>query len=66
MPEEAARTVRQLTMAWNRGEQIAPDVWAAYVSLLPDLQKHAAFWGKNRSKQEDLCSSLVRFCRSTL
>jgi len=66
MPEEAARTVRQLAMLWNRGEQISSDSWAAYLSLLPDLQKHAVVWEKNRSKQEDLCSSLVRFCRSTL
>ena len=66
MPEEAAPKVRQLTLEWNRGEQISSDTWAAYANLLPDLQKHAVFWEKIRSKQEDLCSSLVRFCRSTL
>ena len=66
MPEEAARTVRRLTTAWNRGQQISSEVWAAYVSFLPDLQKQAVVWEKIRSKQEDLCSSLVRFSRSTL
>jgi len=58
--------VRRLTTAWNRGQQISSEVWAAYVSFLPDLQKHAVVWEKIRSKQEDLCSSLVRFSRSTL
>ena len=69
LPETAAAALRRMMLAWN-GDQsttrISPDLWALYLSALPDLQKHAVFWEKIRSKQEDLCSSLVRFSRSTL
>ena len=73
LSDEAANAFRQLTMAWNSGkaaDQISPGglakLWANWQHNFPDLQKHAASWEKIRSKQEDLCSSLVRFSRSTL
>ncbi len=69
LPEAIAETVRQLHGAWN-GEngpsRISRDLWQAWMKALPALNRHAMEWEKNLSKQEDLCSSLVRFCCSKL
>ncbi|MFZ4538801.1 elongation factor P maturation arginine rhamnosyltransferase EarP [Propionivibrio sp.] len=69
LPESVAEAVRRLFMAWN-GEkdarQITPDLWTQWMKALPDLRQHATNWLKTRSKQEDLCSALVRFSRSKL
>lgn len=69
LPDAIAGTVRQFYGAWN-GEsapaRISPDLWQAWMKALPALDRHALEWEKNLSKQEDLCSSLVRFCRSKL
>jgi uncharacterized repeat protein (TIGR03837 family) len=69
LPEASRGVVRRLYRAWN-GEKdagrITPDLWADWMDTLPDLRRHAIDWAEKREKQEDLCSSLVRFCRSKL
>jgi len=69
LPEASRGAVRRLYWAWN-GEKdarrITPDLWADWMDALPDLRRHAINWAENLAKQEDLCSSLVRFCRSKL
>lgn len=66
LPEATGEALRRLHLAWNGGDRITPDVWAQWIAALPDLRSHAETWAINRSKQEDLCSSLVRFSRSKL
>lgn len=69
LPEASRATVRRLFGAWN-GEKdagrITPYLWAQWMDALPDLRRHAIDWAEKREKQEDLCSCLVRFCRSKL
>ena len=66
LPHAAAAAVRNTFSGWNGGQRISPDIWTQWMDNLPDLRKHAVDWEKKLSKQEDLCSSLVRFCRSKL
>lgn len=65
----AAAPLRRLLMAWNNAEnsgQISAALWAAFAAALPDLRRHAMNWQNNLSKQQDLCTKLVCFCRSKL
>jgi hypothetical protein len=69
LPEASSRAVRALFHTWNgtQGvERITPDLWDQWVNSLPEIRRHAEDWAKSLSKQEDLCSSLVRFCSSKL
>ena len=67
----AGEAVRALHAAWN-GTTGAPadanagDAWRRWTAQLPELRAHAAHWAKVLSKQEDLCTSLFRFCLSKL
>jgi uncharacterized repeat protein (TIGR03837 family) len=69
LPETSRVTIHRLYRAWN-GEKdagrITADLWAQWMDALPDLRRHAIDWAEERVKQEDLCSCLVRFCRSKL
>jgi uncharacterized repeat protein (TIGR03837 family) len=65
LPKAASSAVRRLFNAWNHG-RIPPALWDEVMSTLPDLRNHAVSWEKKLSLQEDLCSNLVRFCRSKL
>lgn len=60
-----AATVRELFIAWNDG-RLTREIWADWFGALPAHRRHATEWEKYLRKQEDLCSSLVRFCRSKL
>ena len=64
----AAQAVHDLHAAWNgfAAPATAGAAWHGVLSALPELASHAQTWRKNLQKQEDLCSSLVRFCRSKL
>ena len=73
LPEASAVTVRELHRQWNAGgeqatvdSRISADFWAQYLVALPGLRLYAERWAINLSKQEDLCSSMVHFCRSKL
>lgn len=69
LTESAASTVRRLFRVWNGVDgtgQIAPELWARWTEALPEIRQHAINWANSLKKQEDLCSSLVRFCRSKL
>lgn len=73
LPPTAGTALRSLFQAWNVGNErnieasrISGDLWTQFVEALPDLRKHTVDWKIKLSKQEDLCSSLVRFCRSKL
>lgn len=65
LDETSAQVVRQFHWAWNEG-RITPALWVRWMRVLPELGRHAGNWAKNLKKQEDLCSTLVRFCRSKL
>lgn len=63
------KILRDVHSAWNCGNKTVPftaALWQQWIAVLPELSRHAENWAKNQSKQEDLCSSLVRFCRSKL
>ena len=66
--ESMASTIRQLYRAWNgqSGEQLTPDLWARWLSTLPEIRQHSELWTKHLLNQQDLCSNLVNFVRSKL
>lgn len=66
MPGKVAEAVRNFTLAWNDFRECTPDLVTAVLEQLPEFREQAGNWEKNLSKQEDLCASLVRFCKSKL
>ena len=64
-PETEAMSVRNLFLAWNGGS-LTPEIWTDWIKGFQAHRQHAIEWEKYLRKQEDLCSSLVRFCRSKL
>ena len=57
--------VRRLHAAWNGENPVfSPEIWTDYCKILPELTLHAENWQKKQAKQQDLCASLVHFCRS--
>ena len=65
----ATGAVRGLFLAWNGGNEsgrFVSEHWEQWMDTLPELRQHAENWANRLSKQEDLCSSLVRFVRSKL
>lgn len=65
LAETDAKYVRKLFYSWNDGT-ITSEIWSAWMSKLPALCLHAENWANNLKNQDDLCSSLVNFCRSKL
>ena len=65
LPETQAAAIRRLFLAWNGGS-LTPEIWTDWIDGFPAHRQHAINWQKHLGKQEDLCSSLVRFCRSKL
>lgn len=63
MPRGDAESARRLFRAWNNG-RLTQSIWTDWIARFPAHRRHAAEWEKNLRKQEDLCSSLVRFCLS--
>ncbi|MBL0207625.1 MAG: elongation factor P maturation arginine rhamnosyltransferase EarP [Propionivibrio sp.] len=68
-----ADAVRGFHGAWNArmsGDEqpglITPELWQRCLDALPDLRRLALNWANYLKKQDDLCSRLVRFCRSKL
>lgn len=69
LSQAAISAVRRFFLAWNSGKgtkEFVPEHWEQWMDSLPELRQHAKNWANSLSKQEDLCSSLVRFCRSKL
>ena len=69
LPPAPAQVLRQVVMAWNgamSAGRMDADSWARFCAVLPDLRQHAKNWAAQLALQEDLCSNLVRFCRSKL
>lgn len=69
MTDTTAQTIRKFFIAWNGDESeggITRESWEHYLVQLPALANHALNWGKELSKQQDLCSQLVQFCASKL
>lgn len=69
LTETSARTLRAMHSVWNgAGEfgRMTLALWGQWIEARPELIRHAQNWANNQSIQEDLCSSLVRFCRSKL
>lgn len=71
--KKTAEAVRGLHQAWNSGmngeireARITPALWQQWMGALPDLRRLSENWANHLINQEDLCSSLVRFCRSKL
>ena len=57
--------VRRLHAAWNGENPVfSPEIWTDYCKILPELTLHAENWQKKLAKRQDLCASLVHFCRS--
>ena len=61
-----AERLRGLFLAWNGFGNFSSPPFGELLSLLDDFREHAGKWEKNLSKQQDLCTSLVRFCKSKL
>ena len=66
LPEERAIRVRRVFHGWNGFGGFPPALIADWLADLPAVRGYAENWQKNLSKQQDLCSSLVRFCKSKL
>ena len=69
LAEPAAATLRAVFMAWNDGQSgqaLTPPLWLAFMQALPEMRRHASGWAGTLARQEDLCSNLLRFCRSKL
>ena len=69
MPDKLGITTREFFRAWNGcatagHEGLSEKLWEDWLTLLPNIRLHASLWSSSLKKQEDLCSSLVRFCRS--
>ncbi len=68
LPETAASAFRNFSFMWNSKKPhpsaFTPESWSRFADALPELRRHASKWANNLKKQEDLCSNLVRFCRS--
>lgn len=69
MPDKLGITTRALFRAWNGYstagyEGLSEKLWEDWLAQLPNMRLHASLWSGLLKKQEDLCSSLVRFCRS--
>ena len=65
LSEEAATSCRALHHAWNDG-CVSASVWQTWMSVLPEMHRHATNWANRLKKKQDLCSSLVHFCNSKL
>ena len=65
LPNASQHVIREFWHAWNGGQR-KPVHWQDFVAHLDDLNKHANQWAEKLEKQEDLSSSLVRFCQSKL
>lgn len=65
LPDTAITAVREFWHAWNGGP-LTPAHWKAFSASLDDLKRHAGRWAEKLMMQEDLSSSLVRFCQSKL
>ncbi len=66
---EVAALLRRIFRAWNGNKDhkaINADSWRKWFEALPELRRQASEWAKFLKKQEDLCASLMRFCRSKL
>ena len=68
-----AIAVKHLHQLWNCTQadeksttSVAAAIWTHYLASWPELSAHADKWKNNLKKQHDLCSNLVRFCRSKL
>jgi uncharacterized repeat protein (TIGR03837 family) len=66
LPEPAAAATREIFFAWNGAGALAGELWERWLGFFPALRGHAGKWQKERMKQRDLCSALVKFCQSGL
>ena len=65
----AASSVREMFFAWNdpvNSGSLSSERWLKWMKALPELRRHAVVWVNFLKKQDDLCASLMRFCRSKL
>lgn len=68
----AAEAVRNFWRLWNRGQGDTPDgvdmarSWSDWRQALPELNRHAQHWAKGLAQQDDLATSLARFCQVRL
>ena len=65
-PADLAELLRAGFLAWNGFGDFSSPLIRAWLSRLPEIRQHAVNWEKYLSKQQDLCTSLVRFCKSKL
>lgn len=66
LPESSAKLLRKVFLAWNGFGVFTPELIASWMAGFREFSQHAEKWAKNQSKQQDLCTSLVRFCYSKL
>ncbi len=64
----AAAAVRRFWHIWNSGAvgACSASQWNEFAAYLPQLRQHATTWSEKLAGQEDLSTSLVRFCRTKL
>lgn len=61
LPDAAAQAVKELWLAWNRGEDCAPR-WQAFTQHWPALQQHARSWSAEQIAHGDLAANMVQSC----
>lgn len=66
LPDNLAPLLKRIFLAWNGFGDFSSELWGEWLSCLPEIRRHTEIWQKNLSKQQDLCASLMRFCKSKL
>ena len=69
LPPPASALLERCFHIWNGKDSVGrldASLWRDYLAALPEFREHAERWTKKLLKQDDLCSQLVRFCRSKL
>ncbi|MDR0440305.1 MAG: elongation factor P maturation arginine rhamnosyltransferase EarP, partial [Candidatus Accumulibacter sp.] len=66
LPGPVAAATREFFLAWNGFGQITDDLWERWLAVFPALRLHTGEWREKLTRQQDLCSRLMQFCRSRL
>ena len=65
LSDEASHALRNAHHEWNAG-QFSRQTFMGWSDAQPELRRHAIEWANRLKKKQDLCGSLVSFCRSKL
>ncbi|MHB9117673.1 MAG: elongation factor P maturation arginine rhamnosyltransferase EarP [Burkholderiales bacterium] len=65
LTQNASKALRNIWEGWSEG-LLEKGSWERYWALHNTYEQHAVKWSEQRSKQSDLATSLVSFCKNKL